>query len=361
MNLELFPASIDILYDGMRVDYGIYIYQNGKPVLLCRDVVLTTGMIQSLKNAMNHCKNVYMDREHHEKLLRDTPYFRQAQAKLENKLGYDVMKSNIESAFTNIIEHGSVYGGKIDALANDINQRLNSNDNALIMQCVNGLRETDTYLYAHSLNVGFLNGLMSQWCGFDREKTDKAIRAGVLHDIGKTKLPSSILEKPAKLTKLEYEIIKSHPELGYEMLVKSGEKDKDVLNAVLCHHERMNGCGYPGRKKGDEISDIAKITAVSDVYDAMTSKRPYRDAISPFSVLEELDTEAFSELDIGYVKLMMENMPNELLGRSVLLSNGAVAKVEYIDRRDLGCPIVSIDGKVEKTNSQLRCVRMYAD
>ena len=358
--MELYPASIDILYDGMKVDYGIYAYHNGKPVLLCKDVVLTSNMIQSLKKAMTNCQNVYMDQVHHEQLLKNTPYFKQAQAKLEKDVGYDVMRDNMESAFGSIIEHGSVYGDSIENLAKDINKKLDDVDGALIMQCINGMRDTDKYLYAHSLNVGFLNGLIAQWSGMSSDMVNKAIKAGVLHDIGKTKLPKNILEKPGKLTALEYEIVKSHPELGYDMLIHSGEKDTDILEAVLHHHERVNGRGYPGKKRGDEITDIAKITAVSDVYDAMTSKRPYRDAISPFFVLEELDTDAFSELDMRYIKLIMENMPNELLGRSVLLSNGAVAKVEYIDRRHLGYPIVSIDGKIEKTNSELCCVRMYA-
>lgn len=358
--MELYPVSVDVLYDGMQVDYGIYFYQNGKPVLLCKDLVLTSGMIESLKAAMAHCKNVYMDKAHHEKLLRETCYFAQAQKKLEEDVGYNVMKDSVQSLLDNVVEHGTIYGENVDNLAKDISQKLADVDGALIMQCINGMRDTDKYLYAHSLNVGFLNGLIAQWCGFDKEMTDKAIKAGVLHDIGKTKLPSSILEKPGKLTALEYEIVKSHPELGYDMLISSGETDKDILDGVLHHHERLNGRGYPGRVKMDDISPIARITAVSDVYDAMTSKRPYRDAISPFVVLQELDTDAFSELDMRYVRKIMENMPNELLGRSVLLSNGAVAKVEYIDRRHLAYPIVSIDGKIEKTSPALSCVRMYA-
>ena len=144
--MELYPASIDILYDGMKVDYGIYAYHNGKPVLLCKDVVLTSNMIQSLKKAMTNCQNVYMDQVHHDQLIKNTPYFKQAQAKLEKDVGYDVMKDDMESAFGSIVEHGSVYGDSIDNLAQDINKKLDAVDGALIMQCINGMRETDKYL-----------------------------------------------------------------------------------------------------------------------------------------------------------------------------------------------------------------------
>lgn len=358
--MELYPVSVDILYDGMMVDFGIYYYQNNKPVLLCKDVILTTHMINSLKMAMSYCSNVYMDKENHDRLLRETAYFKKAQIKLEQTVGYDVMKVSARSMLNDAAQYGFVHGEAVDSLVSSINEKISDIDGALIMQCINGVRDMDKYLYVHSLNVGFLNGLMGQWCGYDKTTINKMIKVGLVHDLGKLKISPEILNKPARLTTLEYEAIKRHPEFGCQILKLSGETDQEILDAVMHHHERINGLGYPHRIRDKQISPISRITAISDVYDAMTAKRPYKEAYSPFIILRELKDNAFSDLDMKYVKVLIENMPNELRGRSVLLSNGAVGKVEYIDKRHLEYPIISIDGKIEKTTKDLYCIRMYA-
>ena len=129
---------------------------------------------------------------------------------------------------------------------------------------------------------------------------------------------------------------------------------------MLHHHERVNGTGYPDKLRSDSISPGARITAISDIYDAMIAERPYKGASTPFVILQEMVDTSFSGLDMQYVKTLLKNMTTELLGRLVLLSNGAVAKVEFIDPRQPKYPIVSIDGEMVKTNGDIYCVRMYA-
>lgn len=356
--MKLYPLSVDVLYDGMLVDFGIYFSYKGKMILLCRDLVLNRSKIESIKATMSFCKNIYVDKLNHEKIMKDTEYFSKAQAKLENFIGYDSMK-NLQQIILTDAAGGFINKDAADALSRTVGEKLEDIESALILQCINGVRELDEYLYVHCLNVGLLNGMISRWAHLDDEKIVRMIKAGLIHDIGKLKISPDILNKPGKLTKLEYEAVKRHPKFGYDMLIKSGERDPEILDGVLHHHERVNGTGYPDGEQS--ISQVARITAISDVYDAMTAKRPYKEEFTPFQILQELSDNSFSDLDMKYVQLFLQNMPRELTGHTVLLSNGAVAKVEFVDPSHPKYPIVSVDGDVVQTNDKLYCKKMCVD
>lgn len=357
--MELYPVSVDILYDGMMVDFGIYYCRNNRQVLLCKDLVLTNTMIESLKEVLQQNKNVYMDKKNHNRLIKETEYFKNVQTKLEHRVGYDNLKDFTQKLFSYVAENGTVCQGDIQEIVTLIDRKLKDSNNTLIMQCINGVRQVDKYLYVHSVNVGLLNGLMGKWCGYDEKVVSKLIKIGLMHDLGKLKISPSILNKPSTLTLLEYEAVKRHPQFGHYILKLSGEKDNDILDGVLHHHEKINGTGYPGKNKDGEISTFAKITAISDVYDAMAAKRPYKEGVPPFAILDQLSQNVHSDLDKEYTRIFLKNMIRNLIGCSVMLSNGAVARVEFIDKNRLSYPIVSIDDHIVNTNENLYCVRMY--
>lgn len=357
--MVLYPLSVDVLYDGMMVDYAIYYYHQGDPLLLCENVVLTESMIESIRSTMRRGTNVYMHKEDHDRVLRETAYFEITQRRIEQKIGYDILKNIAKDFVTTACRTGIVPTDDVDNLAADVQRRLSLFGSALVMQCLNGIRGADEYLYVHCLNVGFLNGMMASWCGLDTRTCCSLIKAGLLHDLGKLKISPEILNKPGRLTSLEYEAVKRHPRFGHNILVDSGVTDPVILDAVLHHHERINGTGYPDKLASDELSIGARITAISDVYDAMIAERPYKGASTPFVILQEMVETSFSDLDTKLVKILLENMTTELLGRKVLLSNGAVAKVEFIDSRQPIYPMVSIDGEIIKTTPDVYCVRMY--
>ena len=357
--MQLRPISVDVLYDGMLVDFGIYAYQDGKSVLLCKNTVLDERKINFIRDAVKAGRNVYIKKENCDRILYENAYFTVVQRSIEKKVGYNEMKDMARDFVSRVHETGIISSDEVNEMVEDIHNKLSTFDNALITQCLNGIRGTDEYLYAHSLNVGFLNGMIAKWCGLDHEMCVKLIKAGLIHDLGKLKISPSILNKPGKLSKLEYESVKRHPEFGCNMLRESGEKDPVILDIVLHHHERINGTGYP-EKQGANLSIGARITAISDIYDAMVAERPYKGASSPFVILQELADTSFAGLDMGFVRTMLKNMCTELLGKLVLLSNGAVAKVEYISETNPRYPIVSVDGEIIKTDSDLCCVRVYA-
>ncbi len=159
------------------------------------------------------------------------------------------------------------------------------------------------HTYTHSVNVAAVGTLFGQNIGLG-VKDLKGFCAGILlHDVGKTRISTNILNKKGKLTKEEFDIIKKHPELGVEILEETGFEFKEERIVTLQHHENDDGSGYPYGLKKDEIHPCGKIARVIDVYDALTANRSYKDALRPFAALKEMkegmfhcfDTELFKE------------------------------------------------------------------
>ncbi|MEN6412507.1 MAG: HD-GYP domain-containing protein [Veillonellales bacterium] len=143
----------------------------------------------------------------------------------------------------------------------------------------------DPYTATHSLNVKKLSVELATRLNLSPKMINDISTAALLHDIGKMKISKNILTKSGKLSTFEYEIIKQHSEYGYQIL-NNLDQLKDIANAVLYHHEKFNGTGYPTRKSGETIPLISRILAISDVYDAITSDRCYRIAMSQENALK---------------------------------------------------------------------------
>ncbi|MBA4356310.1 MAG: HD-GYP domain-containing protein [Humidesulfovibrio sp.] len=147
------------------------------------------------------------------------------------------------------------------------------------------LRGFDEYTYTHSINVSILAVLLGKHLGLDKSALLKLGLAGMYHDVGKARIPESILNKPGKLTENEFQTMKAHPLEGYKIMQKQVDLDPEILRAVVEHHERHDGAGYPRGIKGEDIGRFSRIIAVVDVYDALTSKRVYKDAMAPAKAL----------------------------------------------------------------------------
>lgn len=202
------------------------------------------------------------------------------------------------------------------------------------------------YLLHHSLHVAILSGLMGRWLQWPMDRIQKLMIAGLLHDIGKLKISSDILDKPGRLTKSELDIVKRHPEYGYEML-RYGQLagEQEILLGVLQHHERKDGKGYPKGIKNEEISSFGRILAIMDIYDAMVTNRVYAKRNSPFDVFEVLSVDIRNgRLDTEYGILFIKKVCHALNGSWVMLSNGDKAKIVYIDESRVNAlPIVQTE------------------
>ena len=165
--------------------------------------------------------------------------------------------------------------------------------------------------------------------------------AGLLHDVGKIILPKEVLAKTSKLSDEEYQLVKQHTLKGYE-LVEAKELDERIKLAILQHHERNDGSGYPKGLKDQEISDFAKIIAIADVYDAMTSNRVYRQGICPFHVIETIEKEGYQKYDAKFLLPFLQRITECYINAEVRLSDGSEGTVIMLNNNHLSKPIVKV-------------------
>ena len=195
-------------------------------------------------------------------------------------------KSMVNSMFAEARMGNAVDTSECRPLVNEIVDSVDRNGDALISLC--RLKTADEYTYMHSISVCALMVSLGRQLGLDDATCRDAGMAGLLHDLGKAAMPQDILNKPDKLTDEEFTIIKSHPVRGYEMLIESGIDNERVLDVCRHHHERMDGKGYPDKLEADRISLIARMSAVCDVYDAVTSDRPYKSGWDPAEAIARM-------------------------------------------------------------------------
>ncbi|MGN0482601.1 MAG: HD-GYP domain-containing protein [Lachnospiraceae bacterium] len=184
------------------------------------------------------------------------------------------------------------------------------------------LKTFDNYTYEHSLSVSFYATLMGIALDFEKETLINLTVAGLFHDLGKQMIPESILNKPGKLTEEEYEKIKEHPYLGYKMLKQSDSISSTVRVAAYQHHENEDGTGYPCNLKGNQIYRFAKIIHIVDVYDALISKRPYKEPMPVPQALQFIQKNSGSMFNEQYVDVFLKIVPAYIKGTEVTLSNG---------------------------------------
>lgn len=207
------------------------------------------------------------------------------------------------------------------------------------------MKDKDDYLFTHSVNVALLCILMGRWLKCDDNTIKELGTAGLLHDIGKVQIDVNILNKPDRLTELEYEEVKKHTMFGYDMIVQSGSFPNEIASAALMHHERADGSGYPMGLKGYNTPFYASVVAVADVYDAITSDRTYSHRCSPYTAAEVLWQESFGRLDPRISKVFYDKIANFYVGNEVLLSNQERGVVIFVDPSQPTRPIVMVEDK----------------
>lgn len=200
-----------------------------------------------------------------------------------------------------------------------------SNPDALVSLVA--LRFNDDYTYTHSINVAVLAVVFGRYFGLGKPELQTLGEAGLFHDLGKTRIPDDILDKPGRLTPEEFDVVKAHPELGASILENRGVVSGGVLKAVRCHHEKFNGTGYPLAVSGDRIPLSAQILSLADSYDAMTSQRPYRKAILPNSAMRILFAMRNKDFSRDLIELFIKCLGIYPVGSPVRLKNGEIAMV----------------------------------
>lgn len=208
-----------------------------------------------------------------------------------------------------------------------------------IFEMISNMRHYDDSTYAHSINVALIANVLATWLNLKEDEVSLVTQCGLLHDIGKLKVPDNIIKKPGSLTDGEFNIIKTHPIMGSDILTQLN-LHPHIVNSALMHHERCDGSGYPYGLTSERIDSYAKIISIADVYDAMTSTRVYRDAMCPFEVIEIFEKEGLSKYDTHYLLTFMENVANLFIKNSVRLNDSRIGEIVMINKRALSRPLI---------------------
>ena len=210
------------------------------------------------------------------------------------------------------------------------------------MMWLTNMKERDEYTSIHCMNVCIMAVSFGRSIGMDKSELEMIGLGGLLHDIGKMRVPLEILNKPSKLSLEEFEVMKAHPVEGYDMLMEQGNLPLEVLDIVKHHHERRNGKGYPSQLEGEEISNMTRMVAIVDVYDAITSDRCYHDAITPYDALKNMYEWINEDFDKIIIEQFIKCLGIYPIGCVVELNLGHVGIVVSASEKTKLRPIVML-------------------
>jgi len=319
------------------------VYTKDLHLIISKDTTLTDKIITRLNFYSITDLYVYSD----DNLVKtEADYF-------ENTFYSELKKSEAFSRFY------KAYHKSANRLKNSMDDFLNNRDEleadklmsevrSILYQCgtnielfhmLHCMREYDDTTYIHSLNVSLIGNILGKWLKFSSEDLEAITLAGLLHDVGKLFIPNEIIAKPGKLTEDEFSLIKTHTIRGYHIL-KDKKIDERIKNVALMHHERCDGSGYPNGLLSHEIDPFAKLIAIADVYEAMTSARVYRGPLCPFEVINLFETEGYLKYDAKYILTFLEGVVQTYINNTVRLNNKMEGEIVLINKFDLSRPVI---------------------
>lgn len=262
-----------------------------------------------------------------------------AQEREAAKKAIDASKQAVASMFSDIRMGKAISAEAAMPLVEDIASSVSRNESALISLV--RLKTKDDYTYMHSVAVCALMVALAKQLKLSDAEVKQAGLAGLLHDVGKAMIPDEVLNKPGALTDSEFDLIKTHPVEGHKLLIQGQVSDEVALDVCLRHHEKVDGSGYPGNLKSDQISLFAKMGAVCDVYDAVTSNRPYKKGWEPGVSLQRM-AQWNNHFDDTVFKVFVKSVGIYPVGSMVKLKSGRLAVVMDLGNKSLLTPIVKV-------------------
>ena len=245
----------------------------------------------------------------------------------------------LQSMFSDIRLGRTIEKDNADRLVLEMHASIQRNPHALISLA--RIKTADTYTYMHSMAVCALMMALAQHMQMSEEEVRLAGLTGLLHDVGKCRIPLRILNKPGALTPQEWSVMQDHSQLGAQLL-RPLDVPEPVLSACLQHHEKMDGTGYPGKLKGAQIHPLSRMTAICDIYDAVTSNRPYKKGWPPAQALQRMAQWCGDHLDKAIFEQFVQTVGIYPVGSLVQLSSGQLAVVIDATTHSLLTPVVRV-------------------
>lgn len=263
--------------------------------------------------------------------------------------------TGIQYIYNNTDEEG--LADATESIADDLLEAIDSSD--AIALDINALKTSDEYTFKHSVDVATIAMIVAKQQGLSKKDIHDIGVAGLLHDVGKTKVPPEILNKPGRLNDEEFAVMKQHAVFSYRIVKARNEFSEEVCLTVLQHHEKIDGSGYPLGATASQITPYAKILSVADIYDALVTERPYKKAFSQRDAVEMIMSMT-GELDINAMKSFLESMILYPVDTIVELSNGEKAKVVKNNPHYILRPTVVgiVSGKVYDLGEDLSCANI---
>ena len=223
---------------------------------------------------------------------------------------------------------------------------------------INLIKCSDEYTFKHSVDVATMAMIIGKTYGLNDEELRQLATSGLLHDLGKSKIPNDLLNKPGKLTDEEFTFMKQHSLFGYKILKEKNQFEEPIMLGVLQHHEKMNSKGYPLGTDGEHIHKFAKIIGVADIYDALVTERPYKNAFPKCEALEMLMSMT-SELDFKALQSFLKSIILYSVDSIVILSNGEMAKVVENTENAMRPKVVGLrSGKIYDLCNDFKCASL---
>lgn len=281
---------------------------------------------------------------HSEESPKDNGYIRTQDTeefKVFNKVYLDSIDS-LKDTFNNVVMKNEQIDK--DAILEDVQNVVSKSRNSIhiidMLQCMRGYNDVT---YVHSMNVALLSNMIGRiiYPDIKDEELDVLTLAGLLHDIGKMMIPDEIINKKGRLTESEYNIVKTHVLHGNNIL-KNLNLDPRIAEVAMRHHERCDGSGYPGGYRREQTEPFARIVAIADTYDAMTSDRVYRPAICPFDVIHMFEREGIIKYDTEYLLPFLEKAVQAYINADVKLTTDEIGRVIMINQNRFSRPVVKV-------------------
>ena len=327
---------VDNLRGGMVVAQDVLAPEDLVPMLRANSI-LTTALIERLR--LRGIRFVYIDEAltAERDRVRDEPYVKQnlyipePRPILTPRFREDAVASlkdmfvDVASGARDVYASSAQVAKHLDNVVRQMVDTLIAEQNALVN--ISDLKSYNEYTFHHSSSVAVLSISVGHKLGFNRNSLYHLGMAAMMHDIGKITVPVEVENKRGRLDEREYAMIKNHSPAGYEQLVRTGIGDEELWRSVLFHHEKVDGTGYPYGIGQEEIPVSSRIMAVADVYDALTSDRPYRTPVQPGDALEYIMGSVGVMFDYDMVSAFVNKIELYPIGSYVELSDGNTAVV----------------------------------